>query len=83
MYQTSNIKPLKIKLAPIDEWDNARVFEINRIQSVFLDHGWYATLEQCKELWSRYSEDQWCASWIALPTKSEEIYESLRTYIEE
>lgn len=83
MYQSSNIKPLKIKLPPLDEWDRRKISEINRIQSAFMDHGWYASLEQCKELWTRYSDDTWCASWIALPEKNEEIYEALRTYIED
>ena len=79
---TSNIKPLRIKMPQLDDWDKQRMHDYNRIQAALMDHGWYATTEQCKYLWNSYSEDHWCAGWIPLPDTDEELYSSIKEYIE-
>lgn len=58
--------------------------DCRRIQNILMDRGFYASLEQCDEMWRMYSEDEACAGWLGLEgAKDAEIYEKVRPYFEE
>jgi hypothetical protein len=64
---------------------NKVLFQVdcNRIQNVLFNKGLYATLEQCEELWSLYSEFS-ASGWLPLDGKSDQdIYECVKSNIEE
>lgn len=81
MLQASNFKAIKIK-QPFPKHTEFYKNDCNRIQSVLLDYGYYATLEQCAELWELYSED-WAAGWLYLPENNEDLYKCIKPYFEE
>ena len=81
MLQTSNFKRIKIK-EPYKGHLEAYRSDCERIQASLLDHGYYATLEQCERLWELCSEDMAC-SWMVLPEHGEDIYKEIKHYFEE
>jgi len=80
MNHSGNFKRIKVK-NPFTKHVDLYREDCSRIQSVLLDHGLYATLEQCCELWELASEDM-CAGWLGLPEKNEDIYVEIKHYIE-
>jgi hypothetical protein len=57
--------------------------DIIKIQDALMDKGFYASEEQCVELWETYSENIWAAGWCSMQTTSkEEIYNLLKYYFE-
>ena len=57
--------------------------DILKIQDALIDKGFYATNEQCVELWELYSEEEWCAGWLVMDgTDKNQIYENLKKYFE-
>jgi hypothetical protein len=57
--------------------------DILKIQDALIDKGFYATEEQCVELWETYSENIWAAGWYPMELSSkEEIYNLLKYYFE-
>ena len=80
MNHSGNFKSIRVKNPFTKHVDTYRE-DCNRIQSVLLDHGLYATLDQCCELWELASEDM-CAGWLNLPEKNEDIYAEVKHYIE-
>ncbi len=57
--------------------------DIAKIQDAFIEKGFYATNEQCAELWETYSENIWAAGWVSLQgTSKEEIFNLLKYYFE-
>jgi hypothetical protein len=47
-----------------------------------MEHGYYATIDQCEELWEMYS-DEYAAGWLIFPEDNADIYEYIKDYIEE
>jgi hypothetical protein len=80
MNRSGNFKAIKVKNPFIKHVDQYRD-DCNRIQACLLDHGLFATLDQCAELWELASEDM-CAGWLVLPEKGEDIYTEVKRYIE-
>ena len=80
MNHSGNFKAIRVKYLFAKHVDIYRE-DCNRIQGVLLDHGFYATLEQCAELWELASEDM-CAGWLSLPEKNEDIYTEVFKFIE-
>ena len=77
---TSNIRPIRVKrpyVANVDEYRE----DCTRIQAVLQDHGYYATLEQCAELWEINSEN-YAAGWLVLPQQDIAIYDEIKSYFE-
>jgi hypothetical protein len=57
--------------------------DVAKIQDALIDKGFYATNEQCAELWEIYSENIWAAGWLSMNNISkEEIYNLLKYYFE-
>lgn len=53
------------------------------IQSILIDKGFYATLEQCVELWEMYSESSFASGWVDFGGyTTEEIYNSIKPFFE-
>ena len=80
MNHSGTFKAIKVKYLFAKHVDIYRD-DCNRIQTVLLDRGLYATLEQCAELWGLASEDM-CAGWLVLPENNADIYEDIKRYIE-
>ena len=58
-----------------------RIDGIRRLQDVMLARGYYASSEQCEELWEMVSEDL-CASWLVMPESDEELFSDVKVYFE-
>lgn len=57
--------------------------DIQKIQHVLVDKGFFATYEECDELWRMHSEDHWCAGWVTMKDMSEqEIFDAVRPYFD-
>lgn len=57
--------------------------DISRIQNALIDKGFFATNEQCAQLWELYSETEWAAGWLVMNDLSkDEIYDCVRKYFE-
>lgn len=77
---TSNLKPVHIKKRFVRHKDTF-ADDCNRIQQVLMEHGYYATIDQCEELWEMYS-DEYAAGWLVLPEINIQIYDCIKDYIE-
>lgn len=77
---SSNIKTIKIKNPYARNKDVYRE-DCNRIQAALMDHGYYATIDQCEELWELHSEDM-AAGWLIVSERGEDIYKELKPYFE-
>lgn len=53
-----------------------------KIKEAFKEHGYAASLWQCYDVWSEYSES-YAAGWLSVPTSNNEIFESLKRFIYE
>lgn len=51
-----------------------------KIQVALNEFGVSKTLEECRELWERYSEDLF-AGWLDLPDDNESIFKILEPYL--
>jgi len=78
---SSNLKPVRIKKQYVRHRD-AFAGDCNRIQQALMEHGYYATIDQCEELWEMYSEE-YAAGWLILPEGNIHIFEYIKSYIEE
>jgi hypothetical protein len=78
---SSNLKPVRIKKQYIRHKDEF-ADDCSRIQQVLMEHGYYATIDQCEELWEMYS-DEYAAGWLIFPEDNADIYEYIKDYIEE
>jgi len=57
--------------------------DISKIQDALFDRGFYATAEQCAELWELYSET-FAAGWLCVGDSSkEELFNCLKPFFEE
>jgi hypothetical protein len=73
------MKTIRVKKPPIEYKD-----ECGAVQDALIKKGYYATLEQCDEMWRKYSEDEHCAGWVTVGSYTDaEIYKYLRSYFEE
>lgn len=72
------MKTIKIK---VDGPDEFHIDDCHTIQNILIDRGFYATLEQCYQLWKMHSEI-YAASWLILYDNSESIYDAIRVYFE-
>ena len=73
------MRPIKIIKPQTEHLEDCK-----RIQDILINKGFYATLEQCEELWHMYSEDEWCAGWLVMKgADDEEIYRYVRKYFTE
>ena len=50
--------------------------DCERIQRILLDRGYNATLQQCDDLWSSYS-DSMCAGWMRLNKEDEDVFNNV------
>lgn len=58
--------------------------DCGRIQDALIKKGYYATLEQCDEMWRMYSDLEHCAGWVTPGGHSDaEIYKAVRPYFDE
>jgi len=77
---SNNLKPVRIK----KQFVRHRVEfadDCNKIQQALMEHGYYATIEQCEELWEMYSAE-YAAGWLILPEDNKDIYQYIKDYIE-
>lgn len=57
--------------------------DCQRIQHALIDKGYYATLDQCQELWEMHSAE-YAAGWLVMnDINDEEIYYCIKKYFEE
>lgn len=75
----SSLKTIRIKQDPLEDF---MVDDCQLIQSILIDRGYYATLEQCQLLWQMHSEC-YGAGWLILYENKESIYEAIRVYFQE
>jgi hypothetical protein len=62
---------------------NSRKEDSKQVQSILFDKGFYATLEQCIELWEMYSENNYASGWVDLGGyTTEEIFNSIKPFFE-
>lgn len=54
--------------------------DIKRIVEVCDQHDIQITPDEAEELWSRYSDTEWCASWLGLPSDDEDLFEIIIEY---
>ena len=66
----------RIKILPKSEY----LEDAERIQKILAERGYAANLQQCEQLWSRFSESM-CASWMFLPEDDHEVFSDISTYI--
>jgi hypothetical protein len=81
MLQGSNFKTIKV-LDPYASHAKLYRSDCEKIQASLLDHGYYASIEQCAKLWELYSEE-YAAGWLAMSEKGEEIYSCIKQYFTE
>lgn len=74
-----SLRTIKIKIDGPEEYN---VDDCRLIQNILIDRGYYATLEQCYQLWKMHS-DCYAAGWLNLYQDSESIYDAIRVYFEE
>ena len=73
-----NFRRIKIKKEKFHFFE-----DVKKIHMVLIDRGFFATYEECNELWSMYSEDYWCASWVSMSGMTEqEIFDCVRPYFD-
>jgi hypothetical protein len=77
---SSNLKTIKVK-NPYHQHKDIYKDDCNRIQAALMDHGYYATIEQCVELWELHSEE-WAAGWLSVPQCGEDIFKEIKPYFE-
>ena len=82
MNRSGTYKTIRVRHPYQPTKDPHRVKDIQRIQNAMLMHGYYATSEQCEEMWEMNSDDV-CASWLVLPADDESIYREIKQYFEE
>lgn len=73
------MRTIKIK---VDGPDEHHIDDCHTIQNILIDRGYYATLEQCYQLWKMHSEI-YAASWLAFYEDKESIYDAVRVYFED
>lgn len=57
--------------------------DIEKIQEALIDKGYYATSEQCAELWELFSEEEYCAGWLVIDNYSkEQVFKCVKKYFE-
>jgi hypothetical protein len=57
--------------------------DIQKIQQALVDKGFFATYEECDELWRMYSEEHWCAGWVVMNSlTTQEIFDAVRPYFD-
>ncbi len=62
--------------------DDAYGSDITRIQRVLLDHGIFASPEECKALWDEHSASM-AAGWLYLPEDDDDLYQTLYWRVDE
>jgi len=72
------LRTIKIK---VDGPDDYNIDDCHVIQNILIDRGYYATLEQCYQLWKMHSEI-YAAGWLALYEDKESVYDAVRVYFE-
>ena len=75
----SSLKTIKIKQDPIEDY---MIDDCQLLQSILIDKGFYATLEQCQLLWKMHSEC-YGAGWLTLYQDKKSIYDAIRVYFHE
>jgi hypothetical protein len=73
---------MPLKTIKVKEINREHIEDINRIQRLLIDKGYYAENSQCRRIWELHSED-YAATWLELPTNDEKLYESIRPYFED
>ncbi len=61
--------------------DEQYKYDCEKIQIVLLKKGYIPTLNDCYDLWDKFS-DSMAAGWINLPEDEEEIWYSINSYID-
>jgi len=74
-----SLKTIKIKQEPLEDF---MIDDCQLIQSILIDKGYYATLEQCQLMWQMHS-DCYGAGWLSLYENKESVYEAIRSYFNE
>ena len=72
------MRTIKIK---VDGPDEHHIDDCHLIQNILIDRGYYATLEQCYQLWKMHSEC-FAAGWLILYEDKESIYDAIRVYFQ-
>lgn len=76
------MKPLVLR-SDIDEEIRPYLDDCNKIKDILANQGYIATLQQCYDLWSEYS-DSMAAGWMSMRDLSDEsIWNTVRLYIVE
>ena len=73
---------MPLKTIKVKEINKEYIEDINRIQRLLIDKGYYAENSQCRRIWELHSED-YAATWLQLPINDEKLYESIRPYFED
>ena len=53
-----------------------------RVQRILEEHGCKASLVDSYRLWKEMSTNDYCAGWLILPKKDEQVFEMLLPYLE-
>lgn len=77
---SSNLRTIRVK-RPFQPHYECYREDCNRIQAALMDHGYYATIEQCAEMWELNSEDM-AAGWLKVPERGEDIIKEIKIYFE-
>ena len=81
MNHSGTFKRIRVRHPYAQCMESHRVDDIRRLQDVMLAHGYYASSEQCEELWEMVSEDM-CASWLVMPENDDELFIEVKVYFE-
>jgi len=81
MNHSGVFKTIRVRHPFVPRMDTYRIDGIRRLERVMLAHGYYATSDQCEEMWEMCSEDM-CASWLVMPENDEELFIEVKKYFE-
>lgn len=79
MLMGQSLKTIRIKQDPLEDF---MVDDCQLIQTILIDKGYYATLEQCQLMWQKHSEC-YGANWLSLYEDKESIYHAITVYFQE
>lgn len=76
------LKPLRLKKDEYEPDILPYVGDCQRLQRVLAENGYEATIRQCYDLWTEYS-DSFAAGWLQMPEEDSWLFSDVRNLIVE
>jgi len=74
---------MSIKTIRVKKRQPFHLSDCQKIQNGLIEKGYYATLDQCHEMWNLYSEDRWSVGWVSMTDyDNQSIFYALKDYFE-